>query len=71
MTISVGEKVSWIGPARPLVTASGVAHGVPGTEAPATSFTMAIFDSAFEPFQRSRARVRARRTRLSSNGFFS
>ena len=37
---------------------------------PATSFTTAIFDSASEPPQRSSASESARRTRLSSNGFF-
>ena len=47
------------------------AYVVPGTWTPPTSFTMVIFDSAFDPFQRSTARVRARRTRGSSQGFFS
>ena len=38
---------------------------------PPTVRTMAILDSAGAPFQRSIARVSARRTRTSSNGFFS
>src|SRR5437667_32181 len=38
---------------------------------PPTSFTSVILDRALEPSYRSRARLRARRTRLSSNGFFS
>ena len=38
---------------------------------PATSFTIAMRESTREPSQRSIASVSARRTRLSSNGFFS
>src|SRR2546428_9378900 len=37
---------------------------------PATSLTSAMRDSALDPSHRSRARVRAQRTRLSSYGFF-
>ena len=48
----------------------GLAHGVPGTWMPATSFTTAMRERAFEPDQRSSARVRARRTRRSSKGLF-
>src|SRR5262249_2612109 len=47
-----------------------VGYGVLDTCAPATSLTMAIFDNALDPSYRSRASESARRTRLSSNGFF-
>ena len=45
------------------------ASGEPGKTIPPTVRTMAILESAGAPCQRSTARVNARRTRGSSNGF--
>src|SRR6516164_809722 len=45
------------------------ASGDPGKTTPPTVRTVAILDRASAPFQRSMARVSARRTRTSSNGF--
>jgi hypothetical protein len=44
---------------------------VPGTWTPLTSRTIVILESFCEASYRSSASVRARRTRLSSKGFFS
>src|SRR6266404_2826925 len=46
------------------------AKGEPGNTMPPTVRMIAIFDKAGAPCQRSTARVSARRTRTSSNGFF-
>src|SRR5262244_3700935 len=46
------------------------ASGDPGKTTPPTVRTVAILARASAPFQRSMARVSARRTRTSSNGFF-
>src|SRR5262245_28794973 len=45
------------------------AKGEPGNTMPPTVWTIAIFDSAGAPCQRSIAKVSARRTRASSKGF--
>jgi len=46
------------------------ANGEAGNTMPPTVRTLAIFDNAGAPRQRSMASVSARRTRGSSNGFF-
>ena len=48
-----------------------MAHGVPGTWIPPTSFTTAIGQVLRSLVAVERRGVSARRTRLSSNGFFS